>query len=68
MLAYSEFHQTVDEVKAITGVLESPLQIVVLGMLMMKGVIVFPWNREISSSCIQDQLGRKVSQEEMKRG
>lgn len=61
MLAYSDFQQTADEVKAITGVLESPLQMVVMGLLMLKGVIVFPWNREISSSCIQDELGRKVS-------
>ena len=62
MLAYSEFHQTADEVKAMTGVIESPLQMVVMGLLMLKGVIVFPWNREISSSCIQDDLGRKVSE------
>ena len=61
LLAYSEFHQAADEVKAITGVTESPLQMVVMGLLMLKGVIVFPWNREISSSCIQDDLGRKVS-------
>ena len=62
MLAYSEFQQTADEVAAMTGVNESPLQMVVMGLLMLKGVIVFPWNRELSSSCIQDDLGRKVSE------
>ena len=60
MLADSEFQQKANEVKAVTGVIESPLQMVVMGLLMLKGIIVFPWNREISSSCIQDDLGRKV--------
>ena len=48
------------EVKAIAGVTESPIQIVVLGFLMLKGVLVFPWNEEVSSTCIEDELGRRL--------
>ena len=61
VVAYTEFHQLADELKAMTGVLESPMQIVVMGLLMLKGVLIFPWNREVSSSCIEDELGRRVS-------
>ena len=48
------------EVKAIAGVTESPLQVVILGFLMLKGVLVFPWNKEVSSTCIEDELGRRL--------
>ena len=48
------------EVKAIAGVTESPLQIVLLGFLMLKGVLVFPWSEEVSSTCIEDELGRRL--------
>ena len=48
------------EVKAIAGVTESPIQIVLLGFLMLKGVLVFPWSEEVSSTCIEDELGRRL--------
>ena len=48
------------EVKAIAGVTESPLQVIVLGFLMLKGVLVFPWSQEVSSYCIEDDLGRRL--------
>ena len=48
------------EVKAIAGVTESPLQIIVLTFLMLKGVVVFPWSEEVSTSCIEDELGRRL--------
>ena len=48
------------EVKSIAGVMESPLQVVILGFLMLKGVLVFPWNKEVSSTCIEDELGRRL--------
>ena len=48
------------EVKAIAGVTESPIQVVLLGFLMLKGVLVFPWNKEVSSTCIEDELGRRL--------
>ena len=46
--------------KAIAGVTESPIQVVLLGFLMLKGVLVFPWNKEVSSTCIEDDLGRRL--------
>ena len=46
--------------KAIAGVTESPIQVVLLGFLMLKGVLVFPWNKEVSSTCIEDELGRRL--------
>ncbi len=61
ILLASEHQQTANHVKSITGVIESPLQIVVMGMLMMKGLVVFPWNQEVSSACIEDELERKVT-------
>ena len=61
MLLSSEHEQRANQVKSITGVIESPLQIVVMGMLMLKGVVVFPWNQEVSSACIEDELERKVT-------
>ena len=48
------------EVKAITGVTESPIQIILLGFLMLKGILVFPWSEEVSNSCIEDELGRRL--------
>ena len=48
------------EVKAIAGVTESPIQIVLLGFLMLKGVLFFPWSEEVSSTCIEDELGRRL--------
>ena len=48
------------EVKAITGVTESPIQVVLLGFLMLKGVLVFPWSKEVTSTCIEDELGRRL--------
>ena len=48
------------EVKAIAGVTESPIQVVLFGFLMLKGVLVFPWNKEVSSTCIEDELGRRL--------
>ena len=49
------------EVKAITGVTESPIQVVLLGFLMLKGVLVFPWSEEVTTStCIEDELGRRL--------
>ena len=48
------------EVKAIAGVTESPIQIILLGFLMLKGVLFFPWSKEVSSTCIEDELGRRL--------
>ena len=56
----SELEKRAREMKAITGVTESPLQVVVLGFLMLKGVLVFPWSEEVSSYCIEDELGRRL--------
>jgi hypothetical protein len=56
----SELEKRAREVKAIAGVTESPLQVVVLGLLMLKGTVVFPWSQEVSSSCIEDDLGRRL--------
>ena len=56
----SEIEKRAREVKAITGVTESPLQVVVLGLLMLKGAVVFPWSEQVSTSCIEDDLGRRL--------
>ena len=45
---------------SVTVMLESPLQVVVLCFLMLKGVIKLPWNKQVSTACIEDALGRKV--------
>ena len=55
----SDLERRAREVKAIAGVTESPLQVVVLGFLMLRGV-VSPWREEVSSSCIEDDLGRRL--------
>ena len=52
--------QKAKEVKSITGVTESPIQVVLLGFLMLKGVLVFPWSKEVTSTCIEDELGRRL--------
>ena len=56
----SEIEKRAREVKAITGVTESPLQVVLLGLLMLKGAVVFPWSEQVSTSCIEDDLGRRL--------
>ena len=56
----SQWEKRAREVKAITGVTESPIQIILLGFLMLKGVLVFPWSEEVSNSCIEDELGRRL--------
>ena len=56
----SDLEKKAREVKAITGVTESPIQVVLLGFLMLKGFLVFPWNQEASSFCIEDELGRRL--------
>ena len=39
----SNWEKRAREVKAITGVTESPVQIILLGFLMLKGVLLFPF-------------------------
>ena len=56
----SNWEKRAREVKAITGVTESPIQIILLGFLMLKGVLLFPWSEEVSNSCIEDELGRRL--------
>ena len=41
-----------------TGGLESPLQLIILLWLMMKGILTFPWNESPTYSCVDDSLGR----------
>lgn len=48
------------EVKAITGVIESPLQLVMMGYLMLKGILLFPLSHEVSNFCIEDVLDRRL--------
>lgn len=57
---HSALERRAREVKAITGVTESPIQMVLLGYLMLKGVLVFPWSKEVTSTCIEDELGRRL--------
>jgi hypothetical protein len=49
-----------NKVKSIMGVIEAPIQIVIVFMLMFKGVLDFPWNKEVFSECFEDELKRTV--------
>ena len=51
---------TADSVKSIIGMIEAPIQIVVVFMLMLNGVLHFPWDKEANDACLEDHLDRKV--------
>ena len=46
------------EIKAIAGSLESPLELILLLWLVLRGILQLPWDRPLTSSCVGDSLGR----------
>ena len=46
------------EIKAIAGSLESPLELILLLWLMLRGILQLPWDRPLTSNCVGDSLGR----------
>ena len=57
-LSFLAYEQRTHELKSLTGAIESPLQFTLLLWLMMRGILSLPWDQPLSSSCVQDSLGR----------
>ena len=57
-LLYLKYEQETTELKAVSGSVESPLQLVLLLWLLMRGTLRLPWDEPPSSSCLEDSLGR----------
>ena len=57
-MVFLNYEKETNELKSMTGAVESPLQFVLLLWLMMRGILKVPWNQELSSSCVEDSLGR----------
>ena len=57
-LKFLEFEQKATEVKSIVGSIESPLQFILMLWLMFRGILTLPWDQPLSSSCVEDSLGR----------
>ena len=54
---YNLLETRIREIKTIAGAVESPLQVILLFWLMLRGTVSLPWEQTLSFSCIQDQLG-----------
>ena len=57
-MMFLNYEKETNELKSMTGAIESPLQFVLLLWLMMRGILKVPWNQSLSSSCVEDSLGR----------
>ena len=57
-LSFMAFEQKTNEMKSLIGAIESPLQFTLLLWLMLRGILSLPWDQPLSSSCVQDSLGR----------
>ena len=57
-LLYLKYEQEASQLKSVIGSLESPLQLILLLWLLMRGILRLPWDEPLSSSCIEDSLGR----------
>ena len=57
-LLYLKHEQEASELRAVTGSVESPLQLILLLWLLMRGTLTLPWAQAPSSSCLEDSLGR----------
>ena len=55
---YNLLETRIREIKTIAGAVESPLQVILLFWLMLRGTVSLPWEKTLSFSCIQDQLGK----------
>ena len=57
-LKFLEIEQKATELKSIVGSIESPLQFILMLWLMFRGILTLPWDQPLSSSCVEDSLGR----------
>ena len=57
-LKFLSFEQKTTELKAIVGSTESTLQMIMMVWLMSRGILTLPWDQPLSSSCVEDSLGR----------
>ena len=57
-LKFMEFEQKTTELKSIVGSIESTLQFTLMLWMMSRGILQVPWNQQLSSSCVEDSLGR----------
>ena len=57
-LIFLQQEATSHEVKAIAGALESPLELILLLWMLLRGILQLPWDQTLASSCVGDSLGR----------
>ena len=57
-LVFLRAEATSHEIKAIAGSLESPMELILLLWLVLRGILQLPWDRPLTSSCVGDSLGR----------
>ena len=63
---YESLETRTREIKTIAGAVESPLQVILLLWLMLRGTVSLPWGESLSFSCIQDQLGNSYNMPKIK--
>ena len=57
-LAFLQLEAKTHELKAVAGAIESPLELVILLWLVLRGILHLPWDQPLTSSCVEDSLGR----------
>ena len=58
-MQYLKYEHETNEIKSISGAIESPLQLILMiYMMLRRGLLKLPWNESLSSSCVEDSLGR----------
>ena len=57
-LIFHQLEANSHEIRAIAGAIESPLEVIVLLWLVLRGILQLPWDRPLDSSCVEDSLGR----------
>ena len=57
-LKFLELEEKATEIKSLVGSIESPLQFILMMWLMLRGILTLPWDQPLSSSCVEDSLGR----------
>ena len=58
MLVFLKLEATSHEIKAIAGALQSPIELIILVWLLLRGILQLPWDHSLASSCVEDSLGR----------
>ena len=55
---YDRTERRAHEIKSIAGAVEAPVQLIIILYLMCRGLLTLPWQDAVSSSCVEDSLGR----------